>query len=280
MRGRLTAIKNIAWALAIVLCLLAVFIGLLFAAFTRNSGEQVRGGVKLGVRTTTGTSVSESATRPPQQSDGTLKTLPETEDAGQAYIDSLTFLCDSTTFGLKNYGLLSGGETTTQVWATPSGVLAVADIGESKIVFPNDGSIVTAANAAMVLQPEILVISVGNDGIANIDQFDFINQYEILIDGIRKASPNTWILCIPMTSVSLDYVLDSGLTLTKSNEARTWLQTVCSDTGAYYCDAVSAVQDVSGMLLQEYASADGKTLNSTGISQILQYLRYHAVPNA
>jgi hypothetical protein len=29
--------------------------------------------------------------------------------------------------------------------------------------------------------------------------------------------------------------------------------------------------------MDDYASADGKTLNSTGISQILQYLRYHAV---
>ena len=51
MRGRLTSIKNIAWALAIVLCLLAVFVGLLFAAFTRSSDEQFRGGVPLGTKT-------------------------------------------------------------------------------------------------------------------------------------------------------------------------------------------------------------------------------------
>ena len=280
MRGRLTAIKNIAWALAIVLCLLAVFIGLLFSAFTRNSEEQFRGGVKLGVKTATeASSASVASVRPAQQGDGTLKTLAETEDAGQAYIDSLTFLCDSTMIGLKNYGLLSGGDQTTQVWTTPSGVLAVSDIAESKIVFPNDGSIVSAANAAMILQPGILVISVGNDGIANADQYDFIDKYETLIEGIRKASPNTWILCLPLTSVTVSYGLDDGLTAAKSNEANKWLQTVCSDTGAYYCDAASTVQDVSGLLLQEYASADGKTLNSTGINQILQFLRYHAVPS-
>ena len=43
MKGRLTAIKNIAWAFAIVICLLAVFVGLLFAAFTRSNAEQFRG---------------------------------------------------------------------------------------------------------------------------------------------------------------------------------------------------------------------------------------------
>ena len=278
MRGRLTAIKNIAWALAIVLCLLAVFIGLLFAAFTRTSETQFRGGVKLGSKPVKTEEVESVSTRPPQMGDGSLKTLAETPDAGQAYIDSLIFLCDSSLIGLRNYGMLSGGENSSQIWTSPSGVMAVADLAESRIVFPNDGSIITAANAAMVVQPPILIIALGNDGISNIDQFDFINKYEDLINGIRKNSPNTWIACIPLTSVTIDYNMGDGLTAAKCNEVNTWIQTVCMDTGAYYCDAVSAVQDVSGLLLQEYASSDGRTLNSTGINQILQYLRYHAVP--
>ena len=277
MRGRLTAIKNIAWALAIVLCLLAVFIGLLFAAFTRNSGEQFRGGVKLGSKPVKTESVDGAATRPAQISDGSLQTLPQTEDAGQAYIDSLTFLCDSPWIGLKSYGMLNGGESTAQVWTSPSGVMAVADLADSRIVFPNDGSIITASNAAMIVQPPILVIALGNDGIASIDQFDFMDRYKALINSIRRESPNTWILCMPLTSVTIDYNTSDGLSAAKCSEANGWIKTVCEDTGAYYVDAVSAVQDVSGLLLQEYASADGRTLNSTGLNQILQYLRYHAV---
>ena len=80
-----------------------------------------------------------------------------------------------------------------------------------------------------------------------------------------------------MTSVTMDYAGSDGLTAAKCNEADTWIQTVCQQTGAIYCDAVSAVQDVSGALLQEYATSDGRTLNPNGISRILQYLRYHAV---
>ena len=102
------------------------------------------------------------------------------------------------------------------------------------------------------------------------------DRYKALINGIRRASPNTWILCLPLTSVTVDYNTADGLSAAKCNEANGWIKTVCEDTGAYYVDAVSAVQDVSGMLLQEYASADGRTLNSTGLNQILQYLRYHA----
>ena len=278
MKNRLAAIKNLAWAFAIVICLLAVFIGLMFAAFTRNHEEQFRGGVALGSQVKEAETAEDAAgSRPPQQPDGSLATLSETPDAGQEYIDSLTFLVDSSTVGLRDYGVLSGGTETTQVWATPSGVLAVADIAESRIVYPNDGSIIPAATAAMIIQPDILVISIGNDGIVNADQFDFIDRYDTLIADIRFSSPDTWILCMPLTSVTIDYAGSDGLTVAKCNEANTWIQTVCQQTGAIYCDAVSAVQDVSGALLQEYAAADGRTLNSAGVNQILQFLRYHAV---
>lgn len=277
MKTRLAALKNIIWALGIVVSLLAVFIGLLFSAFTRSSEEQFRGGLKIGTGTVSTQQNVEAATRPAQVSDGSVKMLPETQDAGQGYLDSLTFLTDSAMIGLRDYGILSGGAETSQVWATPSGVLAVADIPESRIVFPNDGSIITAANAAMILQPDILVISLGNDGINGVLQYDFINAYEKLIRSIRETSPETWIICLPLTSVSESYASNDGVTPAVCNEADTWIQTVCADTGAYYCDAVSVVQDSDGALLQEYASANGKTLNSAGLNQILQYLRYHAV---
>ncbi len=276
MKGRLTAIKNIAWAFAIVICLLAVFVGLLIAAFTRSGEEQFRA-VPLGTKTTVKEEVVETGTRPADQSDGTLKTLAETTDAGQEYIDSLVFLCDSTLIGLRDYGILNGGTATTQVWSTPSGVISARDMADSKIVYPNDGSMITAANAAMIVQPKILVISMGNDGLGGIDQFEFMPIYKSLIRSIWENSPNTYIICLPLSSVTVDYAGNDGTTAAKCSEANTWIQTVCEETGAYYCDAMSAVQDPSGVLLQEFASSNGKTLNSTGLNQILQYLRYHAV---
>ena len=277
MKNRLTAIKNIAWALAIVLCLLAVFVGLLFAAFTRHKGEQFRGGVPLGAQKETA-DTSDSGARPAPLGDGTLMTLPETKDAGESYVDSLYFLCDSTLIGLRDFGVLTrDGVPTTHVWTTPTGVLAVADMAESKIVYPNDGSIISAANAAMIVQPSVLVVSLGNDGIANIDQFDFIEKYEKLLVSLRSASPQTWIVCLPLTSVTIDYVSNDGLTPARCAEANSWIQTACIDTGAIYCDALSAVQK-DGVLLQEYAY-DGRSLNPVGLDKVLMYLRTHAVEN-
>ena len=277
MRGRLAAVKNLIWALGIVVCLLAVFVGLLFSAFTRSSEEQFRGGVPLGT-TRVKSETGQTASRPLQVADGTLKVLGETRDAGQDYLDSLTFLVDSTMIGLRDYGILSGGTETTQVWATPSGILAVTDMAESRIVFPNDGSIVSAANAAMILRPEILVISLGNDGTAGYSRFEFIEEYEKLILSIRETSPATSIVCLPLTSVTASYPSTDGSTPELSNMTVEWIQTICADTGAWYADAVSGLLDSSGALMAEYASANGKTLNSTGLNVILQYLRNHEVP--
>ena len=85
MKSRTTAVKNIAWALAIVLCLLAVFVGLLFAAFTRHKGEQFRGGVPLGAQTKVEDVDDSAGVRPAPVGDGSLEAdavLP-TEFEGQ-----------------------------------------------------------------------------------------------------------------------------------------------------------------------------------------------------
>ena len=59
--------------------------------------------------------------------------------------------------------------------------------------------------------------------------------------------------------------------------ANTPSSSLSNETPAGSVHAVSAVQDVSGALLQEYATSDGRTLNPNGVNQILQYLRYHAL---
>ena len=49
----------------------------------------------------------------------------ESTDEEKTYIDKLIFIGDSTTYGLKYYGVLSEGKSTTQVWTPSSGTLAL-----------------------------------------------------------------------------------------------------------------------------------------------------------
>ncbi len=269
MFGKMAALKNIIWAVGIVVCLGALAVGLIFASAVRYDGSG-----QVQELSSPDQSEEPLVTVP---GSGTLLTLEETEDGGQAYIDSLTFLCDSALIGLRDYGLLSAGMATTQVWGSSAGNIPAADIAQCVIKYPADGTEVPAATAAMAAKPRILVISLGCDSLAETNREDFIANYSSLISSLRSASPDTKLVCCSITSVTTGYTGSDGLTAELVSSANDWLREVCTNNGVWYADVASAVSDSSGTLFMDYASSNGKTLNSAGISAILTYLRSHTV---
>jgi len=271
MKGKLVIIKNILWAFGIVLCLAALLVGLGFGLFTKYQGSSIRDMVTLG----------EKADKPQKGEfdnvlpEGTLYTLGETADGGQAYIDSLTFLVDSSLIGLRDYGLLTGGNTTTQVWGSSAGNIPADTIADPIIRYPNDGSSIPVSQAAAAAKPSRLIISLGMDSLNAVDQNSFIANYVSLVQSIKAASPDTTVICCSLSSVSASYAGTDGLTVDASRTADLWIQEVCKATGAYYADVGSVVADSSGTLFSEYAAANGKTLNSAGVNKVLEYLRCH-----
>ena len=282
MNSKLTNIKNIAWAAAIVLCLFSLLVGLGFAAFTRNRGELQRPTVLVGqaaaARDEAAALAEEAEKAAVAESDGQLHLLGASDDAGQGYIDSLTFLCDSALIGLRDYGLLTGGTATTQVWGSSAGNIPATTLADFLIRYPGDGSEISAADAAMIARPGRLLLSLGTDGLRDTDRERFIADYEALIRSLREASPDSVIAVSSITSVTISYSGNDGLDFTLVNQANEWLQQVCAETGVYFVDAARCVSDSNGSLLSEYASANGKTLNSAGLNQILQFLRTHVMP--
>lgn len=282
MQGKLNTIKNLAWALAIAVALLALLLALLFTAFSRYDGEMERPQVQLGAvkAAETGGSVSAPAGLDAalQESTGKLIKLAETADAGQGYIDSLTFLCDSSTVGLRDYGLLSGGIATTQVWGGVSGSLPIGSLADCVIYYPNDGSSISPSDAAMVSRPSILVICVGQDGLTDVTQEEFVSNYETLIRAIRAKSPQTLVVCCSIPSVAPGYAGTDKLTPDAISWGNDWVEQVCKETGAYFCDSARELRDNTNVLNERYAAANKKTLNTAGLNQLLLYLRTHKVP--
>ena len=286
MDNKLTIIKNIIWAVAIVLCLLILLVGLIFGAASKYYGDREYPVLYLGGsepkedkpanNQNAQQEEEEAPVQSVQQADGTLTTLEKTKDAGEEYLDSLTFLCDSALVGIRDYGLLSGGIATTQVWGSNAGNLPFEGIAECIIKYPNDGSEISAKNAAMIAKPETLIISVGTDGLAGVSKEDFIYNYTLLVLGIRASSPQTTIVCCSLSSVISGYSGVDNLSAVDIGNANEWIRQVCMDTGAYFLDVASAVNE-SGYLLNKYASPNGKTLNSTGLEKVLEYVRTHAV---
>lgn len=277
MTGKWTSLKNLGWAIGIVVCLVALLVGLVIASVNRYNGDSFSSSTALTAESVDGSGNVTELTPGTSGGTGSLLTLPETNDAGQEYIDKLTFLCDSSFIGVRDYGLLAGGTGTYQVWGTDSGSLRVADLPTATIVYPSDGSSVTIADAAMIAKPEILVVCVGQDGLNAVDGTAFKASYAAMITGIQSASPDTKIICCSISSVINNYTGADGLTTIMISDANDWIREVCEATGVYFTDSGKAVGDGTGSVLTSYLSTNGKTLNSSGITEVLSYLRTHAL---
>ncbi len=269
-----TAVKNVIWAICIGLALLALLVGLFIAAVEHYYGDKTRPVMNVGTTVSTTSSAKTTADAvgagKGTTSDGTLHELKSSRDAGQTYLDSLTFLCDSSTIPLKSSGL-----TAAPVWGSESRALPMTTAFSWRIVFPGDGSVISPDSAAMISKPGILVIAVGGDDAGGISREDFIENYELLIRAVLEASPGTRVICGAFCSVTTAYAGADGLTAERAPEINEWIKQVCTDTGAYYADWFSTLTS-GGYLRPEYAEADGRTLSGAGLSALLGWLRTHA----
>jgi hypothetical protein len=274
MNNKLNSIKNLIWAGAILICLLALFVALIIAAASPYKGPIERGGVQLNQRSES--AAPEGETDNLTQENTALYALGESQDAGQGYIDSLTFLCDSSAIGLRDYAILSGGTATAQVWGSAAGNVSARNFTDFTIRYQAEGTDLTPAQAAAKAQPARLVMILGTDGLDAIDQDSFVDGYESLIRGIQEASPNTQIIVCTVSSVTTGYGGTDGVNANVIRSVNEWIRAVCMRTGVYYCNSASSVNDGAGWLDGNYASANGKALNSAGLQKILEYLRTHA----
>ncbi len=268
---KLSTIKNLIWAGGIVICLTFVVIGLLFAMFHRYdmSGEDFNPNIGGA---TSAPDLSSSALGS-GVARGVLNILERTDDAGEEYVSGLTFLVDSTFIGLRDLGMVGAN----QVWGSSTGTLRMGNLPTATIRFPNDGSEISPASAAMVIQPDILIIGIGSDGLADVDENTFITNYDNLIKEIKTASPDTIIVCCGLPSVIPGYSGGDGLNMSLVSDGNDWVQFVCRDTGSYFLSVQEELSE-SVQLLTRFAASNGKSLNRNGLEAFLGYVRTHAVP--
>lgn len=274
------------WAVAIVACLLVVLFSLLFASLTAGSGVDIT----TAPPSAEGESPApDGPSAPAQEGDTPASAAPgpeidtssaallgETEDAGQAYIDRLTFLGDSTTNGLKEYGVLSGGTATTQVWTPASGTLTLYLWNAASIVYPETGAEMTIADAVETKKPEYLVITLGVNGVAELEEDAFKIYYTDIINSVKEASPSTRIICNSIYPVENDYEHIDQISNEKINTANGWILDVAEATGTRYAESCSVLKAADGSLREELGNGDGLHLNADGYNAVLEYLRTHA----
>ncbi len=275
MFKRLKSIKDLLWAAGIALALLALLVGLVAATFTPYHGDRERPVMQLKTEKPKKTAEEEPAA-PVKQSgtlkaDGTLHPLAQTADAGEAYLDTLTILCDSGYASLRGSGLCKAS-----IWSSETGSLPMNDVGNWQIRYPGDGSSITLESAALIDKPKILIIAIGSDGVAELNKDSFTESYSSLIRTVLNASPKTTVVCLPPCSVTTAFSGSEEYSKDKAEEVNGWIKSICISTGVYYGD-LTQILCVQGYLHDEYADGSGRALNNAGLRTMLNYLRDHSV---
>ena len=274
-QNKITTLKNFIWAGGIVVCLVFVSIGLLLSMFQRFDRQKQNFNPNITGSSDSRESVQDLSSEALGSgvSRGALHVLEKTRDGGEEYLSGITFLVDSTYMNLRDLNTLA----VNQIWTSPTGSLRMVNLPTAVIVYPDDGSQISPASAAMVKKPEILIVAIGMDGLADVDENTFITNYDNLLHESRSASPETTIICCGLPSVIPGYTGSDGLNLGLVSDGNDWVQFVCRDTGAYFLNVQEALSE-GVQLLTRYANSNGKTLNREGLREFLSYVSTHMVP--
>ena len=138
----------------------------------------------------------------------------------------------------------------------------------------------TIVDAAGLNKPEIMVITLGMNGISFMDEDSFKTVYTALIKGILEESPDTKIILQSIFPRALhgneNY---ASITQEMIDTGNVWVQDVARECNVYYLDTQSVLKDENGYLRSEYSVGDGIHISKEGYLVILQYIRTHAIPD-
>ncbi len=204
--------------------------------------------------------------------------LGETPDAGQEYIDKIVFLGDSTTYWVYGYGVLP----RTQVWTDEQCTMSLFNVPVDPIEYhdpatPEVAESLLIPDCAARRKPEILVITLGLNGIALLNEEQFKDYYVTMVREIQQASPDTKIICNTAFPVH-DSEVPRGISNAGINAANQWIYDIAVETGTRYLNSHDLLMDENGQLLDEYNNHDGMGIhiNASGWQAVLMYIRTHA----
>ena len=199
----------------------------------------------------------------------------ESEEADASFLDSLTFLGDSTTAHMLSRAPLRDGAGSKQIWATKSRYLNLSSrITYEKIVCPQTSKEMTIAETAAAVRPPYLVITLGIDyGVYYYrnDQKTFALYYEKLIDAIAAASPDTVIVLQSIFPVGRG---SSVITNEMVDRANVTIAEIAARRNLVFVDASTPLKDNEGYLAPVYCySEDGIHLTRAAYEVIFENLK-------
>ena len=285
------------WSVAIIVCVALSVLALGFSACSKQEPADAAGG-KSGFTVTSAPPVTaapaEGSAAPVGESAAPVEATPaqetpvpetpapgarlaETPDAGRDYLDKIVFLGDSTTYGIGVYYGYGYTELCppSQVWTPSSGTLTLSYYNIATVVYPETKEELSIEEAVKRGKPEILLITLGVNGIAFMDEEWFIRDYTALVELIQAASPDTKIILNSIYPVADSYKYQKDINNDRINAANGWIERIAENTGVRFLYSWECLAE-NGKLPESAQNGDGLHLNGESFTKVMQYIRTHA----
>ncbi|MBR1659074.1 MAG: hypothetical protein IJ705_01990 [Oscillospiraceae bacterium] len=267
------------WSAAIILCVAVSIFAFFFSACSKQKGAEDGSFRVENEAAEPSQEPEQEAEEAPAPSAGTAR-LGETPDAGHAYLDKITFLGDSTTYGIGYY--YNQGYTDLcppeQVWTPASGTLTLSYYNIATIVYPETEEELTIAEAVERSKPEYLMLTLGVNGVSFMDEEWFLRDYGALIDLIREASPDTKVILNSIYPVAASYKWLNDINNDKIRAANVWIEQLAESKGVRFLNSYECLVGPDGNLPEEDQNGDGIHLNGEAFTKVMEYIRTHACP--
>ena len=204
--------------------------------------------------------------------------LGETPDAGREYLDKLYFLGDSTTYWMGYYyahGYEEDLIPSSHIWTGVTGTMTLAYYVTTPIVYET-GEEISIREAVERAKPEYLVIALGVNGVAFMDEEWFVRDYTDIVNIVKEASPETKIILNSIFPISTTYPYQADVNNDKIRAANGWIEQIAADTGARFINSFECVVGEDGNLPVSSTKGDGLHLNAEGFQTVMHYFRTHA----
>ena len=200
--------------------------------------------------------------------------LPETEDAGQEYIDTTLFLGDSNT--ARMYRMFDYCSYDNAIGSV--GMSARSLQKYACVKFSGYGSYVTMPQAVALMQPRRVIVTFGtNDLDPNYSAASFAESYRAGLQAIADAYPAADIIVNAIPPLGRSHS-NASLTQSQVDEYNKAIVEMCDANGWKFLNSAEVLKDdATGYAKEGYVeSSDGIHLTRAAMDALFTYIRTHS----
>ena len=196
--------------------------------------------------------------------------LPESEDAGQDYVDSTLFLGDSNT--ARMYRIYDYCTYANAIGSVGMSARQLEDYACVK--FAGYSGYKTMPQAVALMQPERVIITFGtNDAGTDVDTF--IKNYKAGIQAVQDAYPSVDIIINSVPPIGRNHI-NSSLDQSQLAAYNSAIVQMCEENGWKFLNSAEVLKGEDGYAKSGYVESDGIHLTEEGMDALFDYIRTHS----